>query len=731
MAPNATAGASLVTGSVAVLATSLVAAAGLAGLAMRGDARARAARHDAAVGVGAAGRRLFAAGWDRRWPTQVQAFLDAAGTPLRNMHKLESVIRMPMVLGLAHLLGRIPLPGSAPRRCGCSAFAHPERDKRVAVGIVVLVALAAATSLAWTGRLTPPGAFDAIPQYWHDAADWLDEHNTDAGRVLVAPGRAVRHPGVGHQPRRTAAGARRQPVGGARLDSADPAGDHPRARFGAATVRRRAARPRAWPIPLPGKAFRMWWCATTWIPTPRARRARSWCTAPSTARRDCRRWRSSANRSGRARWRGSSPTAGCGPAIRRWRSTGSTAPRDPARPYLADTDAMARVDGGPEVLLRLDERRRLLGPAAAGPGAADRGRAARPGCPCPWSPSPTPRWRARPTTAGSTTTRRRSGRPATPGTPSTGCRTIPLPAPTPSTGVDRRADHGVELVVGFHRAAQRRTRDRPRRRDRRRLVDELGVQRTAVGGRPVAAGGLRPPGDQRHHHHHPSATAVGAQVRRIEVSTVNGTTTLRFDEAGKPLDRGAAVRRDPVGADHRGRPPTTDRPACSSASPTSPSPSTTRPDSPTRSTCATPWRCPGRRRVRRSRNGIWAPSCSAGRAARRAPTAMRCAASMALAPEEPVNFSRTLTVPRADVGDADGVGAGAAGPQAGRPDRRAGHHPGPRRRRPDRRPRLGVRRRRRRPGHRMDGAAAGGAAPDPADPDPEAARAAARWPACG
>ena len=33
----------------------------------------------------------------------------------------------------------------------------------------------------------------------------------------------------------------------------------------------------------------------------------------------------------------------------------------------------------------------------------------------------------------------------------------------------------------------------------------------------------------------PSATAVGAQVRRLEVSTVNGTSTVRFDEPGKPL----------------------------------------------------------------------------------------------------------------------------------------------------------------------------------------------------
>lgn len=33
----------------------------------------------------------------------------------------------------------------------------------------------------------------------------------------------------------------------------------------------------------------------------------------------------------------------------------------------------------------------------------------------------------------------------------------------------------------------------------------------------------------------PSATAVGAQVRRIQVSTVNGTTTLGFDKPGEPL----------------------------------------------------------------------------------------------------------------------------------------------------------------------------------------------------
>jgi trk system potassium uptake protein TrkH len=54
---------------------------------------------------------------------EIQAFLDAAGTPLRNVHKLEPVIRLPVLLGLAHLLGRIPLPGGTPRKEWTHAFA--------------------------------------------------------------------------------------------------------------------------------------------------------------------------------------------------------------------------------------------------------------------------------------------------------------------------------------------------------------------------------------------------------------------------------------------------------------------------------------------------------------------------------------------------------------------------------------------------------------------------------
>ena len=144
-------------GVVAVLATTLVAAAGMAGLAMRTmPARGRLI---VILLIGVIMLALgYSGGLGSPLAQQVQAFLDADGTPLRNIHKLEPLLRLPLALGLAHLFSRIPLPGSAPRREWVQAFAHPERDKRVAVGLVVLVALAAATSLAWTGRLTPPGA---------------------------------------------------------------------------------------------------------------------------------------------------------------------------------------------------------------------------------------------------------------------------------------------------------------------------------------------------------------------------------------------------------------------------------------------------------------------------------------------------------------------------------------------------------------------------------------------
>jgi len=89
VAPNATAGAPLVTGPVAILATCLVAAAGLAGLAMTGmPARGRLVTM-LLVGVVLLGVG-YSGGLGSPLAHHVQAFLDADGAPLRNVHKLGS-----------------------------------------------------------------------------------------------------------------------------------------------------------------------------------------------------------------------------------------------------------------------------------------------------------------------------------------------------------------------------------------------------------------------------------------------------------------------------------------------------------------------------------------------------------------------------------------------------------------------------------------------------------------
>ncbi|MFB8276059.1 alpha-(1-_3)-arabinofuranosyltransferase [Nocardia colli] len=186
VSPERIAGAVLVTQPAAVLATGLLAAAGMAGLAMR--SMPYRGRLTLILCVGLVG---ICAGYVGElggpFAESVRVFLDSGGAPLRNVHKLEPLIRIPLVLGLAQLLTKVPLPASVPMPVWRSAFAHPERDRRVAVAALILTALTLSTSLAWTGKLAPRGAYDAVPAYWQQTADWLRHHASDT-RALVVPG---------------------------------------------------------------------------------------------------------------------------------------------------------------------------------------------------------------------------------------------------------------------------------------------------------------------------------------------------------------------------------------------------------------------------------------------------------------------------------------------------------------------------------------------------------------
>ncbi|HEY1842870.1 MAG TPA: DUF3367 domain-containing protein [Mycobacterium sp.] len=646
VAPNATAGASLVTGSVAILATALVAAAGLAGLAMSCmPARGRLVTM-LLVGVVLLGAG-YSGGLGSPLAQHVQAFLDAGGAPLRNVHKLESLIRIPIVLGLAQLLGRIPLPGSAPKPLWLKAFTHPERHKRAAVGIVVLTALMAATSLAWTGRITPPGTYDAIPRYWQDTADWLSAHNTGVptpGRVLVVPGApfATQLWGTSHDEPLQVLGD--SPWG---VRDSIPLTPPPTIRALDSVQRLFAAG-----MPSAGLADTL------------ARQGISYVVVRNDLDPD-------ASRSARpilvhraitgsprllkvAQFGapvGPGPVSGFVtdsglrpryPAVEIYRVTATAG--DPAAPYLADLDQMPRVDGGPEALLRLDERRRLSGRPPLGP-ALMTADAVGTGLPAPVvTVTDTPL--AREIDYGRVDNHASAIRAAgdtrhtfnrVPDYPSPGAQTVygswtggrltasssssdstVLPdvatAASPAAAID--ADSATAWVSNG-------------------LQSAVGQWLQVDFDHPVTNSVITIT---------PSATTVGAQVRRVEVETATGTTTLRFDEAGKPVSAALPygetpwVRVTAIGTDD-GSPGVqfaitdlsiTQYDARGFAHPVNLRHTALVPAPPPNAAVAQ-WDL--------GSDPLGRPGCAMGL------TNVQCAPSMALATESPATFSRTLSVP--------------------------------------------------------------------------------------
>lgn len=653
VAPNATAGSPLVTRPVLILGTCLVAAAGLAGLT--GLLVRRTPGAGRLVTMLLIGVTLLAIGYAGGLGSPlahlVQAFLDGAGAPLRNLHKLESVIRIPLVLGLVHLLGRIPLPGSAPRPVWRRAFAHPEHHKSAAVGLVILTALLVSTSLAWTGRLTPPGTFTALPQYWRDAAAWLSEHNAGGptpGRVLVAPGApfATQTWGNSHD----------EPL---QVLEAGPWGVRdsipltpPQTIRALDSVQRLFASGR----PSAGLADTLIRQGISYLvvrndldpDTSRSARPllvhRAVDGSPGLRR---------VAQFGDPVGSGSVPgfVADSGlrpayPAIEIYRVGDPAADANPGAPYLADLDAMPRVDGGPEVLLRLDEHRRLRGEPALGP-VLLTGDARRAGLPTPAvTVTDTPLARetdygrvddhsstiraagdARhtlsrvpdyPTPGASTVFGGWLGGRLTASSSSSDATTLPDVAPSTSPAAAIDGDSGTAWVSSA-------------------LQSAVGQWLQVDFDHPLTNGIITVT---------PSATAVGAQVRRIQISTVNGTTTLRFDRAGEPLTAALPygetpwVRITASGTDD-GSPgvqfgitdlAVTQYDASGFAHPVD-----------LRHTALVP-APPAGAQVAQWDLGAGLP----GRAGC-APVdgAVRCAASMMLEPEEPATFSRTLNVPRA------------------------------------------------------------------------------------
>lgn len=114
----------------------------------------------------------------------VQSFLDGAGAPLRNIHKFDLLVRLPLMVGVAALGSYLPLrlltrPPSHP------TTPQPGQKRQAAAVLVVLIALGAIAP-AWSGRLLPQGTWDEVPAYWYEATEFINNNATNT-RTLIWP----------------------------------------------------------------------------------------------------------------------------------------------------------------------------------------------------------------------------------------------------------------------------------------------------------------------------------------------------------------------------------------------------------------------------------------------------------------------------------------------------------------------------------------------------------------
>ncbi|MGY1744376.1 alpha-(1-_3)-arabinofuranosyltransferase [Blastococcus sp. SYSU D00695] len=188
--PTWPAGWSLVHDALPVAGTVVLAAAGLVALCRR-DVPERVwlvLGVLAGVGLVTLGHLASVQG---QWAGPLHDALDGALSPLRNVHKFDPVLRLPLALGLAHLgavlLRRARRRGQAPAGRAARWARGGGRVASAGVLGVLVVALVATASPALAGRLAPPTGFTEVPGHWARTADFLADEQP-SGRALLVPG---------------------------------------------------------------------------------------------------------------------------------------------------------------------------------------------------------------------------------------------------------------------------------------------------------------------------------------------------------------------------------------------------------------------------------------------------------------------------------------------------------------------------------------------------------------
>lgn len=135
---------------------------------------------------------------------QLRDLLDGPLAPMRNLHKFDAVVRLPLALGLAHLLtaaGRHARNARDARNAraarqpdglrslsgGSGPAFGPAARSLLSLPVAAAVALGGIGLTAVSHGLSGPGEFKDVPKYWRDAASWINARAGQQG-VLAVPG---------------------------------------------------------------------------------------------------------------------------------------------------------------------------------------------------------------------------------------------------------------------------------------------------------------------------------------------------------------------------------------------------------------------------------------------------------------------------------------------------------------------------------------------------------------
>ena len=175
--PTWRAGWLLVTVPIVILYTVVVAGTGLVGLSLRTMPERTWLVATALVGLVA-----LTAGYvgevSGLLAEAQRAFLDGVGAPLRNVHKADLLLRLPLALGIAYALAR--LAAAARDRSGWGLVTP-------AVGALVAMATVGSAFPALIAQAAPAGSVASVPGYWDEATRSVADRE-GGGRALVVPG---------------------------------------------------------------------------------------------------------------------------------------------------------------------------------------------------------------------------------------------------------------------------------------------------------------------------------------------------------------------------------------------------------------------------------------------------------------------------------------------------------------------------------------------------------------